>query len=82
MNAAIRYQNSILGDCLEIMTTNDLLEFACEVDWISSYVGQSDWLLIKSELGKNVHLPWRDALESAIKSVVPSLGPECLPQQN
>jgi hypothetical protein len=82
MKTAIRYQNSILGDCLDIMTTDDLLEFAVETDWMRSYLGDSGWLLVKNALGRHMHLPWREGLAAALEDAFPGQENVCLPQQS
>lgn len=73
MTIVNRYQNSILTDALDVMSTEDLLEFAVECDWLRNYLGETAFLQIKQQLLVYADKPWRDALESAKKSVAPGL---------
>jgi hypothetical protein len=55
------------------MSTEDLLEFAIECDWLRNYLGETTFLLIKREMFTFYDKPWREALEAAKRSVVPGL---------
>ena len=78
------YQNRILLDALDVTSTDDLLEFAIELDWIKMSLGDETFTLIKSELHNYKNMPWRDALHSAVVQVcgTTKAGWVCPPHQS
>lgn len=76
--------NVVLSNCLDILTTEELLEFAIEVDWIRFFLGDGCWQIVKRELKELTNLSWRDALQVAVKSSLngATIPAECLPQQS
>lgn len=83
-NAATLYENSVLGDILDVMNPDDMLEFAIEIHWLKDCVGDDQYTKIIDELRKLRHMPWRNGLRVALTTVVPGarIDVECPPHKN
>ena len=82
MSAGIRYTNGIIHDALEVLTTDDLLEIAIEVDFFRKFAGEELWLVFKNSLLDNMDRPWREAFEHARKVSFSVMVAECQQQQS